>query len=98
MRVRWNSHNICVRSMRTDADGYPRAPALHESAFTCPPHSPLKRVGNTIKLRAKEQHNQFSAQPEQWILSNDETGRSIRRQYWQSLQDLVFQRSTRNTN
>jgi hypothetical protein len=58
----------------------------------------LKRVGNTIQLRAEQQPTQFSAQPEQWILSRDGTRLSIRRQCGQSVQCLVFHRSTTITD
>jgi hypothetical protein len=58
----------------------------------------FKRVGNTIQLRAEQQPNQFSAEPEQWILSSDGTRLSIRRQCGQSVQRLVFHRSTTTTD
>jgi hypothetical protein len=54
----------------------------------------FRLVGNTIQLRAEQQPNQFSAQPEHWILSGDGTRLSIRRQCGQSVQRLVFHRST----
>ena len=54
----------------------------------------FKRVGNTIQLRAERQPNQFPAQSEQWILSSDGTQLSIRRQWGQSVQRLVFHRSS----
>jgi hypothetical protein len=58
----------------------------------------FKRVGNTIQLRAEQQPNQFSAEPEQWILSSDGTRLSIRRQCGQSVQRLVLHRSTTTTD
>ena len=58
----------------------------------------LRRVGNTIRLRDERQPNQFSAPSELWILSNDGIRLSIRRQCGQSVQGLVFHRSTEITN
>lgn len=61
-------------------------------------YTTFKRVGNTIELRAEQQPNQFSSQSEQWILSSDGTRLSIRRQCGQSVQRLVFRRSTTITD
>ena len=58
----------------------------------------LGRVGNTIQLRAEQQHNQSSAPSEKWVLSNDCTRLSIHRPCGPSLQELVFQQSTKNTD
>lgn len=53
----------------------------------------FRREGNTIQLRAEQQPK--SAPPEQWTLSSDGTQLSMRRQCGQSVQRLVFHRSTK---